>query len=267
MFLFFEKIKNEPKYKYLNLKVITINKNYTMYDNLVNKEHWDNFNKGYSNNWRGTSKEALSQRETGFINKYLIRNTVHKILDIGVGNGRIMQNLVEKSSDEVEIYGIDLSEKMVDLCKQRFEEEKKVKSIRVCDVSVEGVCFEHTFDFVSAVRVIKYNKNWVKMIENIHNKLNKNGIFIFSMLNNNSLSRFADYRIPIYLAGKKEIEAILRNMNFEILEISSFSKLPAFLYLIDNNFYSKVLIGIEKFLDVLLGKALFGKEFFIAVKK
>lgn len=238
-----------------------------MDNNLVNKEYWNNFNKGYSNNWKGASKETLSQREVGFISKYLSRSTGRKILDIGIGNGRIMQKLVEKSREETEIYGIDLSEKMVDVCKQRFEEEKKVKSIRVCDVSAEGISFNDAFDFISAVRVVKYNKNWIKMIENIHNKLDKNGIFVFSMLNNNSLSRFADYGIPIYLTSKKEIETILKNMNFEILEISSFSKLPTLLYLIDNNFYAKILISIEKLLGKIFGKTLFGKEFFIATKK
>jgi 2-polyprenyl-3-methyl-5-hydroxy-6-metoxy-1,4-benzoquinol methylase len=238
-------------------------------NNSKSKEHWDNFNKEYSGNWRGTSKESLSQREVGFVNKYLNRTAMRRVLDIGVGNGRIIENLVEKSNDDAEIYGVDLSGKMVEVCQQIFKNEPKVKLIITCDVSEDGICFDNTFDFISAIRVVKYNKNWMEMIEKVQNKMNKNGIFVFSMLNRNSLSSFSDYGIPVYLTSKKEIKTTLKGMNFEVLEISSFSKLPAFLYLyfMDSGFYAKVLIGIEKILEVFFGETFLGKEYFIAVRK
>jgi SAM-dependent methyltransferase len=238
-----------------------------MENNSLNKQYWDNFNKRYSNNWKEAPRVALSGRELGFINKYLNKINANKILDIGVGNGRILQNYIENSGDNTEIYGLDISEKMKAVCEQMFHDEKKIKSIVVCDTSADGICFENTFDFVSAVRVVKYNKNWVKIIENVYKKLNKDGVFVFTMLNKNSISRFADYGVPIYLTNKTEMESILKKNNFEVLEIKSFSKLPAFLYLINNNFYAKILINIEKLLEKILGKIIFGKEFFIAVRK
>lgn len=238
-----------------------------MENNSLNKQYWDNFNKRYSNNWKEAPKVALSSRELGFINKYLNKINANKILDIGVGNGRILQNYIENSGDNTEIYGLDISEKMKAICEQMFRDEKKIKSIVVCDTSADGICLENTFDFVSAVRVVKYNKNWTKIIENVYKKLNKDGVFVFTMLNKNSISRFADYGVPIYLTNKTEMESILKKNNFEVLEIKSFSKLPAFLYLIDNKLYAKTLINIEKLLEKILGKIIFGKEFFIAVRK
>jgi SAM-dependent methyltransferase len=240
-----------------------------MDNNILSKKHWNDFNKNYSGNWKGTSKEALSRREVEFVNRYLKKSIMRKILDIGVGNGRIMQNIIENSCDDSKIYGVDLSDKMVEVCKDKFKNNQKVKSINVCDVSENGIYFDETFDFISAIRVVKYNKNWIKMIKNIHNKLNAGGVFVFSVLNKNSLSRFSDYGIPVYLTSKEEMRVILKNINFEILEITSFSKLPAFLYLyfINNVLYSKILTGIEKVLEVLIGKTFMGKEYFIAVRK
>jgi 2-polyprenyl-3-methyl-5-hydroxy-6-metoxy-1,4-benzoquinol methylase len=236
-------------------------------NNYNNKQYWDNFNSKYSGNWKSAAKEELSKRELSFVNKYLSRDAKN-ILDIGVGNGRIMQNIIDKSGDKAEIYGIDISEKMVEICRQKFNNEIKVKAIKICDASAPaGICFDKIFDFVSAVRIVKYNKDWVKMIENVYSKLAPGGVLVFSMLNINSLSRFADYGVAVYQISKKDISALLKNTAFEILEISSVSKLPAFLYHVDNRLYSKLLIGLEKFLEVILGKSLWGKEFFIAVKK
>ena len=237
-----------------------------MKNNQVNKKHWDNFKEGYSNNWKEAPKVALSKLEINFINKYL-NKTYKRILDIGIGNGRILENVLKKSETNSRIYGIDISEEMVRLCKKKFEKENRMKSLKVCDFSTEEINIYDKFDFISAIRVIKYNKDWDNLIHNVYKKLNKNGIFVFSMLNSNSLSRYAHYGIPVYLTNKAEIESILKRMNFEIIEITSLSKLPAFLYLIDNNLYSKLLINIEKLLEKIFGKTLFGKEFFIAVKK
>ena len=239
-----------------------------MVTNLENKKHWDDFNKNYSNNWRSISKELLSQREIKFINKFLNKiDSPSKILDIGVGNGRILQNLIKNTNDNTEIFGIDLSDKMVEVCKEKFNNEHKIKSINSCDVAEDGICFEDKFNFISAIRVVKYNINWQKMIKNIYTKLDKEGIFVFTMLNNNSISRFANFGIPVYLTTKDEIRNILNKNNFKILEINCFSKLPAFFYSINNKFYAKLLILIEKLLEKLLGANFFGKEFFVAVKK
>ena len=61
---------------------------------------------------------------------------------------------------------------MVKICQKKFRGNKKIKEISVSDLSVEKLPFKDNFDFVTMVRVLKYNKNWPKMIEKISNRPN-----------------------------------------------------------------------------------------------
>ncbi len=240
-----------------------------IYQNYKNRCHWEKLNKEYSKNWEGFPKKKLSERETNFVTRFLGKTKGRTLLDIGVGNGRILEKLVKFSSEKSCIFGIDLSDKMADFCRKKFVNEKKIEKIIVCDVARSGICIDERFDFISAVRVLKYNKNWVDMIKNIGKKLEQDGIFVFTMLNENSLSFFSNYGLSTYQVSKKEIKEKVEELGFEMICIESFSKLPAFMYLyfIDSRAYSNLIICCEKILEFILGKNLFGKEFFIAIKK
>ena len=57
-----------------------------------NKQHWDKLGIGYSNAWVGKAKQFMSLKEMSFINTFLLRKKPKNILDIGIGNGRILAN-------------------------------------------------------------------------------------------------------------------------------------------------------------------------------
>lgn len=67
---------------------------------------------------------------------------------------------------------------------------KDQKHLVVCNISKDKLPFKRNFDFISAVRVLKYNKNWQEIIGKIINHLHNEGIFVFTMPNKNSLLRF-----------------------------------------------------------------------------
>lgn len=236
--------------------------------NNQNKKHWDALNIKYSNVWISKAKKNMSSREMSFISSYLIKFMPKRILDMGVGNGRVLNNLIENSSNNVDIFGIDISEKMVEICKNRFKNENKVKDIRICNISSEAICFDDNFDFITAIRVLKYNQNWWEILEKLYNRLNNNGVFIFTMLNNNSINRFSKYDIPLYRTDKKELRSVLQNIGFEILDIKSFTKIPDYFYDLSNNTaYVSLLILFEKFLEKILGQTFLGRILFICVQK
>ena len=237
-------------------------------NNNKNKDYWNNLNINYSKMWEGRAQQEMSKREMSFINYFLEKSSPKKILDIGVGTGRILENYIRNSPPNSEIYGVDISDKMVKICQDKFKNEKGIRAIKVCDVSQKQISFDDDFDFITAIRVLKYNKNWPEILQKIYYQLNKNGIFIFTMLNNNSINRFFKSGIPIYRTTKKELKSIFKKIGYDILEIRSFTKVPDFFYKFSNNLlYVKLLILAEGLLEKILGNTFLGRILFVAVKK
>ncbi len=236
---------------------------------LENKDYWNNYNLKYTNNWKGRTKKALSKRELSFIHQHMkLVSRPQSVLDIGVGNGRILDFYVANSHVGQEFFGVDIAEKMVDMCKKKFIRNNQVKKIKTCDLSKEEWCFNQSFDFISAIRVLKYNENWTGIIKKVYKKLNRKGIFVFTVLNSRSLSRFANYGTRVQLTNIHELKKILEELDCEVLSIKSFSKLPHYFYSISNNaLYAKLLVALERMLEFFLGGVFFGKILFVAVKK
>jgi len=238
-----------------------------------NKNYWDNWGAKYSQVWENKAKQELSKKELSFINKYVNIKKPIKILDLGVGNGRILENMLENAERDSEIFGLDVSDKMVNICREKFKNETTIKHIEVCDISQTDICFDNNFDFVTAIRVLKYNKNWIKIIERVYNKLNSGGVFIFSMPNIRSVAAlkkdtFTEGKIEINYTDKKQVENILRKIGYQSCKIVGFSKIPNVFYDFSNNdFYVKLLLWSENFLEIIFGKSFLARYFFIICKK
>ena len=231
-----------------------------------NKSHWNKLGDRYSNVWEKDAKQWMSERELKLISEYFKKkNSV--VLDIGIGNGRILEHHLQYGYAK-EIYGIDISEKMVKICQNRFRHNGKVKNLIVCDVSREAIPFSIKFDFITSIRVLKYNKNWKDIVKKSVAQLNPGGVFVFTMPNRYSINYFSRYHIPYYITKKSELVDFAEKIDTTVLSIQSLTKIPDFLYELTNNFmYAKFLKQLELFLETLFGKTLFGRVFFIVVKK
>jgi SAM-dependent methyltransferase len=157
---------------------------------------------------------------------------------------------------------------MVNICQNRFKNNERVIHIAACDISREALPFRTTFDFISSIRVLKYNKNWKDIVRNCIAQLNPGGIFLFTMPNKYSINFFSSYHIPYSMTKKSELVTVAEKNDSTILAIKSFTRIPDFFYELTNNFiYVKLLKLLERFLETLLGKTLFGRILFIVVKK
>lgn len=234
------------------------------------KIYWNKVGNNYQDSWNGLAKQAMSDRELGIINDYLKKNSPKNILDIGIGNGRILNLLINESSKNAKIFGIDISEDMVKYCQKIFTGNKKISKLSVCNISKESINFKNKFDFVTAVRVLKYSQNWPTIIKKVSNKLKKNGVFVFTMPNYNSINRFVRHTIPVFRTTVSEIKKILVQNNLQLIEIRSITKIPDVFYncqLKNSKLYVKVLIFMEKLLELILGKVFLGRMFFIVCRK
>lgn len=235
--------------------------------NGVDQKHWERIGKSYTTFWKSRAKQEINKKELAFINKYLRKTQGQSILDIGVGSGRIIENYLSNSTVQG-IYGIDWAKSMVKFCRNKFKVDKRVKLIAVCNISKDKLPFKRNFDFISAVRVLKYNKNWQEILGKIINNLNNEGIFVFTMPNKNSLLRFTKPETAIYNATKDEIEGLIKMQKGKILQITTLAKLPDVIYDISSNrFYVQAILLFENLLRKLFGDLFLGREFFVAVSK
>lgn len=239
------------------------------------REQWNNYNLKYAYIWTKKARIPMLKKEMNFVMKFITPNT-KKVLDVGCGTGRVLDEYCKQGKD-FEIYGIDIAEKMVEICNKKRQGCSNIKDIRVCDISKEIIPYNINFDIVSAIRVFKYNKNWRQIFKKLITRCSMGGIVIFTIPNRQSINRLAgfanivlrkDNNYYIYRSSYTELKKICDNLDCQIIEISSFSKIPDFFYdFSESKILSSIVLRCEYLLEFLFGKIMFGKELFIAVKK
>lgn len=232
------------------------------------KKYWSRINILYNKSWKTLASKKMSQREINFINYYLDQSNPRRILDIGFGTGRVLDNLAKHSPRNALIYGIDFTKKLVTYCRQKFLENKQIKILNLCDISKEDINIDGKFDFITAIRVLQYNQNWQEIIKKVYKRLNNKGFFIFTIPNYNSINRFIGAKSRHSTVN--ELIRILNPIGFKIVEIRSMTKIPDFFYqcfFSNNELYSNALILFEQILELIFGKIFMGRILFVAVCK
>jgi len=235
--------------------------------NLDKRNYWNRLNKKYSECWTSELKKRISKKELGFINKYIIRTENKNVLDVGVGTGRIIENYIDNISKNTKIYGVDFSDEMINICKKRFG--KRITKLFRGDISTTKIPARVKFDFITAIRVISYSKNWNEILRKLHEQMNDDGILVFTMPNRYSVNSFyITHKIEIYRSDPASLERAVKSSGYELLEMKSFSRLPDVMYDLTNNAeYVATINFTEEILQRILGNTLLGRVLFVAVKK
>jgi len=234
---------------------------------LENKEYWEKVGEKYGAVWRPQGRQYTFKKEYDIIVRNLSSDK-NKFLDVGVGNGRILEILDGNTPDNAQIYGIDITEKMIAICRNKFKDNKKIKNLETCDISSEKVFEKEKFDFITAIRVLCYNENWMEMIKKIQERVNPNGLFVFTVLNNNSMNRFSKGGLPRYRTTYNELIEVIENSGFEIVEIRGGLRIPEQIYANTNNvFFAKTIVFLEKTLDLFFGELFLSRLFYVCVRK
>lgn len=230
------------------------------------KKHWDLVGAGYDKYWQPQGKQMLLRKELDFISRFLALTHAEDALDIGIGSGRILENYLRQPFLK-HIDGIDIAQTMVDVCRKKFMRSKQVRTLAVCNIATQNLPFLARYDFVSAIRVLKYNQNWKQIIDKIFGYLENEGVLVFSMPNKHALIRFTPTDTQQYYTTVQEIQDCVRSCGFTLLKISSFSKIPDIFYdFADTSGAVQLLSQGEKLLEKI-GKNTGGKELFVAVQK
>lgn len=106
-----------------------------------------------------------------------IRQTKGRILEVGVGTGRLFMNGLESGA---EIYGIDISPSMLDILRKKLspENQKRISLQNIVDFKSD-----RKYDLIIApfrvfMHLIEKNEQ-LKALDNVYDNLNPKGVFIF----------------------------------------------------------------------------------------
>lgn len=120
------------------------------------------------------------QQRDGVDNEYYlneIKRTKGKILEVGVGTGRLFSDALNQGAD---MYGLDISQPMIDVL------SKKLKPEQMSRISLQNILdFKYDFQFdliIAPFRVIMHlmeKEQQLTALNNIFRHLNNSGRFIF----------------------------------------------------------------------------------------
>lgn len=119
-------------------------------------------------------------------------NNNSTILDIGCGTGYLVNKLQNLNYN---IYGVDKSKNMISFCQENFPNI----NVRLDDVNDSMLYDKNTFSHILCTNFTIYEfKDKIKLLENCHNWLIPNGLFIVHMVDRKNFS-------PIMPLGKPTI--------------------------------------------------------------
>ncbi|HHH53101.1 MAG TPA: class I SAM-dependent methyltransferase [Bacteroidetes bacterium] len=136
------------------------------------RAHYDHWSKIYDFNDNKT--RDLDQKATiEVLNKY----SFDSVIELGCGTGKNTQWLLKKAN---KIYGLDFSEKMLDLAKLKITSDK-VKFIQ-CNILQDWPITEKNFDLITSSLTLEHIENLNDIFAKAYSYLRKSGLFFISEL-------------------------------------------------------------------------------------
>ena len=121
-----------------------------------------------------------------------------KVLDVGSGNGYVLSKY---ASEGAEVFGIDITEAGIELCRKRFEILDLKGDFRIADA--EDIPFpDNSFDCVCSMGVLHHVPNTQKALDEIYRVLKPGGRLIVMFYHRHSAKYQFSYRIRSLFTGK-----------------------------------------------------------------
>lgn len=241
-------------------------------ENKEPKEYFERVGNDYWRVWDSLAKRDISNFELTLVGRILAEKPSLgrplKVLEIGIGPGRVAKKILDFP---VEYYGVDVSEKMLAVFKERFGSNPKVKELAVGDIGKETPFPKVKFDCIVAWRVLYYLENWPVVIEHLTTLLNPGGMMVISMLNSHStavLGKFFGGPLTGYYSNYSELQEFLKKNRFTEVKITGYARLPDVLYdWVNHPLSAKAVFLVENILRFFLGETFLARMFYVVARK
>lgn len=198
--------------------------------------------------------ELVNSFEKSFVERALRTNKQEEIyIDLGIGSGRFSKILLRNNKSVV---GLDFSKEMIEVAKGKLKPFLRSGQIgfEIYDLNKPLPYPDNTFDGAICVRVIKYVKNWKKLISEINRVLKPEGVLILEISNKYSVQSISSLFTNYFTFNPGEVELVLKENGFMIENKGHGFKIPLFFYSkINSSSTLKVFQLIEKILFDLFG--------------
>ncbi|OGM75779.1 hypothetical protein A2382_00130 [Candidatus Woesebacteria bacterium RIFOXYB1_FULL_38_16] len=237
--------------------------------------------------WKNRSYEHES--EVLVLKEFLSRiPVIDKIIDIGCGFGRLTPSYIHRGK---KILLTDASASLLALAREKYQSYRKVNCLQTKIEHLPKKLHSRKFSLALMIRVMHHIEDPDQAIKNIGLILEPRGYLILEFANKlhskavfknicrgnltfpydifpsdkRSLKNIKDQSIPFLNFHPGKIIEILKNNNFEILELRSVSN-------VRNNFLKEnlpieFLLWIEKIFQRPLAKIFFGPSIFVLARK
>jgi ubiquinone/menaquinone biosynthesis C-methylase UbiE len=185
------------------------------------------------------------------------------LLEIGFGAGRNLQLFKNK---RINLYGVDISEKMIKETEKNFKGENiNLKHLNAED----GLPYKDSFfDLILCIRVLKYMKKWPFVIKEISRSLRKEGIAVLEIPNLFSIHLLGLPWANYFLFFVPNFINELTKNNLEVIQIEKGAIFPFFIYkMVNNKLLLKIIASIDRGLNKILPVRLISRNYMFLVKK
>lgn len=215
-----------------------------MYNADFFNEKFKNYNKEEGNAWRFNWRACQIHRMNKTlecIENIISENYITNILEIGCASGDFTDKFINNIS--CNYLGIDISDKAIELCKEKYKEYKNVKFQQgnILDLSLS-----EKFDLIICMEVLPYFsiEEKKKIMENLNNLLNNNGKILLTIVLNDKKDGIELMRI---------VKRNFDNVKYKYIYTDFYQK-----------YFEKRLLFIY---DILLNKGKLGQKLSILIKK
>lgn len=202
---------------------------------------------------------SINARELSVISRRLGDVQGRRILDAGMGTGRVARALADRGA---EVVGVDVTREMLDQCRTRAPEASPV----VARVGPSLPFADASFDDAVCVRVLKYFSGWLPAFEELRRVLRPGGRIVIEMANARSLARWGYRGRPVSFATVDETLGLLRQAGFLPLALDPGTRLPYAFYRRSDEGATKLLEGAERAAGRVLGGAVLARSFFVTAE-
>jgi len=229
------------------------------------RKFFNDFSKSYNQKAFYNSKglDYLNHIEIDFIEKWSNQQKIKTLLEIGFGAGRNLQLFKNK---QINLYGVDISEKMIKETLKSLKNEK----INLKYLNAEnGLPYkDNFFDLILCIRVLKYMKKWPFAIKEISRTLKKEGYAILEVPNLFSIHFFGLPWANYFLFSIPTFIKELAKNKLQIIKIQKGAILPFYIYKkLDNKRILKAVALFDKALNKLLPLGFISRNYMFLVKK
>ncbi|AGR42266.1 class I SAM-dependent methyltransferase [Spiroplasma diminutum] len=177
-----------------------------------------------------------------------------KVLEAGVGNGRLLIPLLKY---KVDITGIDKSQEMIDICKENLKKENLQANL-ICD-DLENYKEKNTYEYIivpnASFNLLETRQKALKTLENFYDSLIDNGTLIIDLI---MPIEFRSGSFHEYVHEIEDKKILVKNLSKEInwVEQYTINQIDYFINdkLQETQEFKLSWYGTKEFCDILSSK-------------